>query len=75
MAPRTSSETLAITGSAKPERRLEPIGNRDGQAERSYLERQQEHAVEQQHQPGRVAEELVVNHAPARTGRTSDICA
>ena len=58
MAPRTISDTFAITGSASPQRRLDPVGYRDRHAEHVHLERQQEHAVEEQHQPRRVAKEM-----------------
>ena len=40
------------------ERRLDPVGDRYGDAEHGDLERQQEHAVKKQHQPWRVAEEM-----------------
>src|SRR5665213_1083966 len=50
------------------ERRLDPVGNLDRHTEHAHLERQQEHAIEQQHQPWRVAEELR-DHPCARAHR------
>ena len=49
--------------------RLGPVGERDAQPEDADLEGDQEHAQEQQHQPGRVAEQL--RDDARRTMRTS----
>ncbi len=45
-------------GQREAQDRLGPVGERDAQTEDADLEGDQEHAQEQQHQPGRVAEEL-----------------
>ena len=52
-----------MTGRASPTTALTQAGTGIREAEDAHLERQQEHDVEQQHQPRRVAEEL--GHEPA----------
>src|SRR5205823_1968197 len=39
-------------------RRLRPVRDGSRHAEERYLEREQEHAIEEQHQPRRIAEEM-----------------